>query len=210
MNYGIDIPIAYWTGSDTSPTYHDLTAFPSATLYSTTTPAPRTYNCYTFAFIYDGHVEGFSLLDDSQIFLITQDGSGNENVASYLLSGYSPCMTPTSRDEIVTGDLILYYLLATNENGTDGNMGMNAYTHAAVVTEVNEVIVNGERTVPIENVTVLSKWGTGDLYYHTPTECAYAGEHTNIVYGIGNNEITRTVQLKFFKPNHEYTYTEVS
>ena len=213
MSYGIDIPIAYWTGSDTSPTYHDLTAYPSATLYSTTTPAPRTYNCYTFAFIYDGCVEGFSLLDNDEIFLITQHGTANNDLVPLLLPNNNPCMSRVTFDTFQKGDLILYYEQPFLDNGTGGTLGTGAYTHAAYVTtdvaKLRRERENENRPIEINEIEVVSKWGTGNLYKHTVLDCPYATPNTSIVYGLDNNEITRTVQLNFFRPSHSYTYTAV-
>ena len=202
MTYGEDIGIAYWTGSDTTHTIYNSTLYPSATAYDTSAKAPRTYNCHTFSFIYDGNVSCFSMLSNSEIFLI-------DDSIDKLLPPYNPCIRRVnSLNELTTGDIIVYEQLAG-----DGTFGLDQYWHSGIVTAltttIEEVDSVPQRVVDINSVKVLSKWGTDDLYYHYALDCPYgdlSSNDMNITYQL-DDSIEMDIQIHYFRPSHRYTYT---
>ncbi len=190
--YNEVIAIGYWVGGEVGD-YPYMTHFineDGSSRVCKISEADYTYNCYTYAFIYDGHDEGVFMLDDNDVFHV-------DNPQGFLVQ-QNPCLTQISFSNAQVGDMVVY-------KNDGGSLSFNnSYSHVALITEKN----SGST---MYDVKVKSKWREYDIYEHGMIDCPYApyyNGHTDIEL-CNNIDQSVTIELTFFAIDHNYEYTAI-
>lgn len=148
-----------------------------------------TYNCHSFAWLYDGNVSNIPSLNDR---CCVDDPSPFINLMPYCYYDYDEYQNPSQiadASSICVGDIIVYY-------DVDQSSSNAIISHSAVVTESSS---------NINSVMVRSKWRFGGVYNHTIFACPYYTP----AYSLGwqsNDEST----IGVFKISHSLHYEYVS
>jgi len=146
--------------------------------------APNLYNCFTYAFIYDGNVTGLSEMPSSETFFL-------ENPKP-LIGGQNPCYEYIEFEDIQKGDIAIYRY-ATTENYAGG---ANNIIHAGIVFHIGS---------SLESTYLHSKWGEYAIYCHRIDQCPYIGSGISLA-DFDDLIEQEEVKISFARMTHSYVY----
>ena len=153
--------------------YHNLVVsdFPSL-INSCISPANNAYNCHSYAWY-------------------MQDAANNH----YWISYPDSYLNDDSYYEVTSirsGDILCYYAYGWH---IDNGVYINGeyISHSAIILDDNGLDVNDNDT--LENVELVSKWGSFGVYVHNGDECPYGNLDSTFEY------------VKAYRPRVNYSYT---
>lgn len=176
--YGKEVKIKYLQNDDVCSDHPSASNYSSAVKIANGT---RKYNCFTYAMIFEGNIDGLNQLDDNKIFNID---------SPFYLLGDNPCFESVTFNNIMPGDVVLYYV---NDTTLDSKQG-HYYSHSGIVYSKGNTI---------NDTVIVSKWGNYAVYRHNITDCPYKGLSYSVA-SIGDE--TATVEISFARFAHDYSY----
>ncbi len=167
----------------------DLSNYPSAVLVES---GDDTYNCFTYALIFDGHIERISRLSRAQKFSIDQGDP---------IIKYNPCLTQVTFAQSQVGDLIGYeYQQCDDPLGV--YYGLTEFRHVGIMTQKGS---------DIKSSYAIAKWGKSNVYESRVDDTPY-GKPENITQRTTNNgeppsAVLPQVHIYIYRISHDYTYS---
>lgn len=179
--YSANLPISRYNGTVAFMDYPDhTTLYPLAVKIM---DASNLYNCFTFAFIYDGNTSYLSDMPLSETFALDDP--------YFLIGSQNPCYEYVDFDDVEVGDIAIYRYTA-KFNVTEHNN----FIHAGIVTY---------KGTSLENTYTLSKWGEYSIYCHTIVDCPYTGSSISLA-AFDDPLAPYAVGISFARMTHSYDY----